>query len=96
MDDTQAFLLLIIFLFIMFVLGFLMIAPLRRTLDPDDAEKRVTIFLILACIGWVIGIGAPAVPESTASLFVVFGPLSCVAGFTIRIRRITKKFKVYP
>ena len=45
--DMQEFLLFLIFLFIMFALGFLMIAPLRRRLEPDDAEKRVMIFIAL-------------------------------------------------
>lgn len=94
--DIQEFLLLLIFLSIMFALGFLMIAPLRRQLEPDDTEKRVMIFIALACILWVIGISAPIIPEPVSTLFAIFGPIPCIAGFIIRIRRIPKNRKTYP
>lgn len=95
--DMQEFLLLFLFLTVMFALGFLMIAPLRRQLDPDDAEKRVMIFIALACIIWVVGICTPILsPEWASGFFAFFGPVPCVAGFFIRIRRLPKKRKVYP
>lgn len=95
--DTQEFLLLFLFLTVMFALGFLMVAPLRRQLDPDDAENRIMVFIALACIVWTIGISAPVIPPGWMSgIFAVFGPVLCVTGFLIRIRRLPKKRKTYP
>ena len=94
--EMQEFLLLLFLLAIMFALGFLMVSPLRRQLEPDDAEKRVMIFIALTCIIWVVGISAPIIPELVSTLFAIFGLIPCIAGFFIRIRRIPKKRRTYP
>ena len=95
--EMQEFLLLLFLLAIMFALGFLMVSPLRRQLEPDDAEKRVMIFIALTCIIWVVGICTPILsPEWASGLFAFLGLIPCIAGFFIRIRRIPKKRKTYP
>ena len=95
--DMQEFLLLFLFLTVMFALGFLMVAPLRRQPEPDDTETRAMIFIALACIIWVVGICTPILsPEWASGLFAFLGPVPCVAGFFIRIRRLPKNRKTYP